>query len=422
VKNRLPIVLSATTLVVALFGSTPLGHAAGAELRSGFVDARAVSVPAYNVVVGKRGKRGPRGFRGPRGPKGATGPAGLRGPTGPTGVGLKGDKGNRGATGPTGPNGTTYSPGSGLSLSGTTFSVDFGGGHDQVPRGDHTHFGQSWSGGSTGGAGLVVTNTNAGSLGTYGVVGRQGDPSGVSPGEMAGVWGDGNASGGGVPSAGVLGTSHGGNGVVGRSDTGTGVYGKTTSGKAGLFDGDVQINGEVGVGGGDVAIGTSPVPSWSNSLVTSGPIRAGTGNQSNCDIYIADDTCFYDEQNGTLSVRTFAGTAFATVKALSFAVASDRAVKRDFRHVDPGAILRVLAGLPIQTWSFKSDSRRTRHLGPMAQDFAKAFHLGASNKNIDLIDGQGVSMAAIKGLYAMAQKQQRQIASLQAQVRVLKRH
>jgi len=173
--------------------------------------------------------------------------------------------------------------------------------------------------------------------------------------------------------------------------------------------------------GGNLGLGTAPIPYWGAGLTTSGPIRAGQGNQSACDIYVADDICFYDEQNSTLSVKNFAGTAYATVKAAGFAAASDRAVKKDFTKVSSDAVLRALATLPIQSWSFKADRSGARHIGPMAQDFAKAFHVGADNKHIDLLDGQGVNMAATQALYRMVQKQQRQISVLQAQVRSLQR-
>ena len=275
-KISLPTVLSATALVVALFGSTPLGHATGVGLKSGLVDAKVLGASGYKVVLGTRGPRGPRGRRGPRGFRGHQGTTGTTGPTGLTGA--KGDRGPTGAVGP------------------------------------------------------------------------------------------------------------------------------------------------LRVKGGDVGIGTDPIPSWGNGLTSYGPIRTGTGNQSNCDLYLADDTCFYDEQNGTLSVKNFAGNAYAGVKAASFTVSSDRAVKKDFRPIDSGAILRALVGLPITTWSYKTEAGSPRHIGPMAQDFAKAFQVGEDNKSINLVDGQGVNMAATQALYKIVTKQQREITQLQKQVRVLQRH
>jgi DNA-binding transcriptional MerR regulator len=39
-----------------------------------------------------------------------------------------------------------------------------------------------------------------------------------------------------------------------------------------------------------------------------------------------------------------------------------------------------------------------RHLGPTAQDFHAAFHLGESERTIATVDADGVALAAIQGL------------------------
>jgi hypothetical protein len=41
--------------------------------------------------------------------------------------------------------------------------------------------------------------------------------------------------------------------------------------------------------------------------------------------------------------------------------------------VESRDVLERLARLPIQTWHYTNDTVRTRHLGPMAQDFQAAF-------------------------------------------------
>jgi Collagen triple helix repeat (20 copies) len=90
-RNRLPIIISVTALVVAVMGVTPLGGAA--------VNSTASVTKAELAKVGlvKRGPRGPRGLRGLRGP---IGPQGPQGPVGPQGAaGVKGDTGATGAAG-----------------------------------------------------------------------------------------------------------------------------------------------------------------------------------------------------------------------------------------------------------------------------------------------------------------------------------
>ena len=78
--------------------------------------------------------------------------------------------------------------------------------------------------------------------------------------------------------------------------------------------------------------------------------------------------------------------------------------------------------MPITTWVFKSRPE-TRHIGPMAQDFAAAFALGIDDKHIATVDAEGVALAAIQGLYAELKErdatiaeQQRAIAELRERV------
>ena len=77
---------------------------------------------------------------------------------------------------------------------------------------------------------------------------------------------------------------------------------------------------------------------------------------------------------------------------------SDRDAKRDLRPVDREQILERLARLPIATWSYKADAQRTRHIGPMAQDFKLTFDVGSTDKAIFPLDESGVAFAAIQAL------------------------
>jgi hypothetical protein len=77
---------------------------------------------------------------------------------------------------------------------------------------------------------------------------------------------------------------------------------------------------------------------------------------------------------------------------------SDRAVKANFGSVDPADMLGRVRALPISTWNYSSDDSAIRHIGPMAQDFAASFGVGADDRHIHPIDGQGVALAAIQGL------------------------
>ena len=152
---------------------------------------------------------------------------------------------------------TTYTAGSGLVLSGTQFSVNFGTGANTVAAGNHTHGGQQWtasqsygllvndsafngtavigtaSGGGPGAVGVAGGSGNGvgvfgSSTAGVGVKGLSGDPSTIVP-PVAAVWGDAHTN------AGVIGTSDDFFGIRGESTNGTGAYGFTLQGLNGVF-------------------------------------------------------------------------------------------------------------------------------------------------------------------------------------------
>jgi hypothetical protein len=102
VKQRLPIVLSASAFVLALLGITPIGQSA----------SRYVGTSAHRAAVATGLSRGPRGPRGPRGYRGRVGPQGPKGDPGPGGpAGPQGVQGPQGVPGPQGVQGPKGDPG-----------------------------------------------------------------------------------------------------------------------------------------------------------------------------------------------------------------------------------------------------------------------------------------------------------------------
>jgi hypothetical protein len=107
---------------------------------------------------------------------------------------------------------------------------------------------------------------------------------------------------------------------------------------------------------------------------------------------------------------------------------SDRNLKANFSAVNPRLILNRLSTLPIQSWNYKSEPDAVRHIGPMAQDFRSAFLFGADDRTLNTVDAQGVTMAAIQGLYQMMLEKEREnkqlvhkVGQLQAQLNQVKR-
>lgn len=77
-RQRLPLILSATAVVVAVLGATSLGEAAGNAVGQTVKQAKAkvgLTAPSTRPRRGPRGPRGPRGRAGPQGPPGADGTA-----------------------------------------------------------------------------------------------------------------------------------------------------------------------------------------------------------------------------------------------------------------------------------------------------------------------------------------------------------
>jgi len=77
---------------------------------------------------------------------------------------------------------------------------------------------------------------------------------------------------------------------------------------------------------------------------------------------------------------------------------SDRNSKENIKDIDAEEVLTKLSKIPISTWNYKAQDSSNRHMGPMAQDFYEAFHLGADDKHINTIDLDGVALVAIQGL------------------------
>jgi hypothetical protein len=94
---------------------------------------------------------------------------------------------------------------------------------------------------------------------------------------------------------------------------------------------------------------------------------------------------------------------------------SDRDLKTAIKPVDADDILARVAALPVSTWSYKADKDPVRHVGPMAQDFAAAFGLGADERRLAPGDEAGVALAAIQALYRRLVRQELELAALRAE-------
>ena len=106
-------------------------------------------------------------------------------------------------------------------------------------------------------------------------------------------------------------------------------------------------------------------------------------------------------QPGASPISQIAGLGLAAAGLFQ----SDMNLKEDrYAAEDPEETLGALASLPVERWRYKPEVREAlndnggEHIGPMAQDFAAAF--GGDGKTIDIVNGFGVILNALKGLEA----------------------
>jgi hypothetical protein len=109
------------------------------------------------------------------------------------------------------------------------------------------------------------------------------------------------------------------------------------------------------------------------------------------------------------------------VASNSVSSVSDRNAKENFAEIDSADVLAKVAQLPLQTWNYRDDRYKVKHLGPVAQDFHAAFDVGSDDKHITMVDADGVALAAIQGLYRLVQgkdvalqRQARELAQLKS--------
>ena len=95
----------------------------------------------------------------------------------------------------------------------------------------------------------------------------------------------------------------------------------------------------------------------------------------------------------------------------SWGTISDRNVKENFEPTDANEILEKLHNVEISKWNVKGKPEE-KHIGPIAQDFYEQFGLGRSEKIIDTVDLDGVTLRGIQGLYREIKQLQAEIATL----------
>jgi hypothetical protein len=161
----------------------------------------------------------------------------------------------------------------------------------------------------------------------------------------------------------------------------------------------------------------------------------GTSHKGALVLVDSNDFDFHSATDNELAVRATGGARIVSAidgsgvptagvslaaGASAWGTVSDRASKAHFAPVDGDALLERLAGIPIQTWSWKSQAPGIRHMGPVAQDFHAAFGLGEDPRRISTVDADGVALAAIQALHARNRALEAQARALEARAEALR--
>jgi hypothetical protein len=100
----------------------------------------------------------------------------------------------------------------------------------------------------------------------------------------------------------------------------------------------------------------------------------------------------------------------------SWNVISDRNRKENFLGIDGEDVLARIRSLPVTTWRYTGEEDRTvRHIGPMAQDWHRAFGFSRDETTINMSDFDGVNLAAIQALDTRTSGQESRIRALEAE-------
>lgn len=160
------------------------------------------------------------------------------------------------------------------------------------------------------------------------------------------------------------------------------------------------------LGNGSFHFADSNAFDFSASTVNAFRVRATGGVRFVTDI---------DSSTGAI---TWSCAAFA---GASWSCSSDRNLKHSLKKLDGRKVLAKLAAMPVYQWQPKGQNTHVKHVGPMAQDFMKAFGVGDDDKMIGMQDADGVALAAIQGLNQIVKAKDAKIAALEKANAVMQR-
>jgi hypothetical protein len=205
------------------------------------------------------------------------------------------------------------------------------------------------------------------------------------------------------------------NGAAGDVAFVGGGYGNLASGFAATVPGGYLNLAE---GQYTFAAGAGAVASHDGAFVWADASAAAAVNSSASNQFTArtaGGARFFSNAGATTGVQLAPG-------ANAWSAASDRNLKENFVTVNPRDVLERLVSVPVTEWNLISQDPSIRHIGPMAQDFQAAFHVGEDDRHISTSDADGVAFAAIQGLHEIVRERDTRIAELESRLAELESH
>jgi hypothetical protein len=209
----------------------------------------------------------------------------------------------------------------------------------------------------------------------------------------------------------------------GDSSTATGSNSVVAGGFNNTASGDYSMvlggSGNTASGSGSLAAGFRAVADLSDTFVwadgsTSVPFKVTTNWQqptfgaNTFNVRAAGGVMFATSVNAAGAPVT---SCFMGRNGTGWLCSSDRNVKERIEPITPSRVLAGVLAMPVSTWSIIGS--KVRQMGPMAQDFYRAFGLGDTDKAINSIDVGGVAFAAIQGLHELLKDKDAKIAALE---------
>ena len=99
---------------------------------------------------------------------------------------------------------------------------------------------------------------------------------------------------------------------------------------------------------------------------------------------------------------------------------SQRSVKEKYTSIDHIDVLKKVATMTIEKWTYKDvgdEHNKVWHMGPYAEDFYQAFKVGNNNTSISTLNADGVLFAATKGMYMLHEQKKQALEKRIAQLK-----